>query len=142
MSDLCTLAEAKTHLSITTSASDAELAVFITVSSDLVEAKANRIWRDTTFTENHTGGTQDIVLRHSPVKSIPSITDNGAVISPSDYTLYSANGLIHRTYGNFTSPKGLLVVVYVAGIVTVPTLASLTLTGLRVTLPSLVTRKV
>lgn len=122
MADLCTLAEAKSHLNITTSATDAELAVFVTVASDLVEAKAGRVWRSTTYTEKHNGGTTDIVLYHSPITSITSITDDGGTVAPSDYDLIAANGLIHRDSGVFAGDRYDVTVVYVAG-GTVPELA-------------------
>lgn len=123
MADLVTLPEAKTHLNITSASSDAELAVFVTVASDLVEDKADRVWRDTTFTEYHDGGTCDLVLLHSPVKSVTSVTDGGTVVASTEYTLYPANGLIRRTYGAFLGLPAPVTVVYVAGATTVPTLA-------------------
>jgi hypothetical protein len=123
MADLCTLAEAKTHLNITTSATDAEISALLTVASDLVEEKADRVWRDTTYTEKHTGGTPDIVLFHSPVKSITSVTDAGTVISSGSYTLIAETGLIHLTTGDFAGGRYEVVVVYVAGATTIPSLA-------------------
>lgn len=123
MADLCTLAEAKTHLNITTSTNDAELTAFITVASDLVEEQADRVWRDTTYTEKHTGGTSDVVLFHSPVKSITSVVDDGSTIAPSAYTLISETGLIHLNDNVFQGGRYEVVVTYVAGATTVPSLA-------------------
>jgi hypothetical protein len=115
MADLCTLAEAKTHLNITTSTTDAELSAFVTVASDLVEAQANRVWRTTTYTEKHNGGTTDLVLLHSPVTSITSITDDGGTVASTDYDLIEANGLIHHEHGIFLGDRYDVTVVYVAG---------------------------
>lgn len=123
MSDLCTLAEAKTHLNISTSATDAELATFLTVASDLVEEKAERVWRDTTYVEEHTGGTADIVLFHSPVKSITSVLDAGTTLSSGAYTLVSETGLIHLSNSEFAGGRFEVVVTYVAGATTIPPLA-------------------
>lgn len=122
MADLCTLAEAKTHLNIPTGTTthDVELAVFITVASDLVEEKADRIWRDTTYTEYHDGGTCDIVTLHSPVKTLTSVTDFGSVVDSANYVLTAATGRIHLLYGTFTGGESQVVVVYTAGVATVP----------------------
>jgi uncharacterized phiE125 gp8 family phage protein len=122
VSDLCTLPEAKTHLNISTSATDAELAAFLTVASDLVEEKADRVWRDTTYTEYHTGGTSDIVLFHSPVKSITSVIDDGSTIAPSAYTLIPETGLIHLDDNVFRGERYEVVVTYVAGAAAIPPL--------------------
>lgn len=120
MAGLITLAEAKTHLNVTDSTWDSELQDFVDVASDLVEKEAGRVWRDTTFTEYHKGGTSDVVLFHSPVLSVTSVTDWGTVIDPSDYILYSATGRIHLPYYQFVGGPGQVVVVYHAGAATVP----------------------
>jgi uncharacterized phiE125 gp8 family phage protein len=115
MPDLITLAEAKSHLNIEGDADDAELTTFITVSSDLVEEAANRVWRTTSYTEYHDGGTRDLVLLHSPVSSITSITDQGGTVDAAEYRLHASTGLIHRLAQPFIGGREEVVVTYVAG---------------------------
>lgn len=125
MAGLVSLDQAKTHLNIKSSTNDDEVTHFLEVASDLVEEEAKRVWRDTTFTEYHTevGGSRDLVLFHSPVKSITSITDNGSTFSGSDYTLINASGLIRLTSLRFVATPAPVAVVYVAGAAAVPLLA-------------------
>jgi hypothetical protein len=122
MADLCTLAEAKAHLNISVSTFDAELASFITVASDLVEAEANRVWRDTSYVEYHKGGQVEIALLHTPVKTITSIVDESGTVSASDYTLLPASGIVRRKVGEFAGDDDDVIVTYTAG-GTVPALA-------------------
>jgi uncharacterized phiE125 gp8 family phage protein len=116
--DLITLAEAKSHLNIEGDADDAELTTLIGVASDLVEEYANRVWRTTTLTEYHDGGTPDIVLGRSPVASITSITDDGGVLDSADYRLTSATGLVHRLHRSFLGGRQGVTVIYVTGATT------------------------
>ena len=122
MADLITLAEAKTHLNIRDSSTDAELTTFVTVSSDLVEEKANRTWRDTSVVEYHTGGTNELLLYRSPVKTITSIVDQGTTIPSTEYRLIPETGRVIRNYVPFVGLAGEVVVTYTAGITTVPEL--------------------
>lgn len=116
--EIVTLAQAKTHLnqsSVTTS--DTEVTYFVGVASDLVESAANRVWRGTTFTDElHKGGRDSIVLLHSPVSTVSSLTDNGETISASDYVLDAATGLIRLLSGTFAPGEGSVKVTYVAGV--------------------------
>ena len=123
MAGLVSLAQAKTHLNIKASTNDDEVTYFLEVASDLVEEEAKRVWRDTTYTERHNGGTDAIVLFHSPVKSITSVTASGSVVSSADYRLTESTGLIRMASGTFAGGVGDVVVVYVAGATTVPNLA-------------------
>lgn len=122
MAALCTLTEAKTHLNITTSTNDAELTVFLDVASDLVEAQANRVWRDTTYTECHAGGTDTLVLFHSPVLDVTSITDNGTALDSGSWVLHAEFGRIHFPDYCLIGGDSEVVVVYDAGAATVPNL--------------------
>lgn len=123
--EIVTLAQAKTHLNLSANTgSDTELTYFVGVASDLVESAANRVYRSTTYTDElHKGGRDAIVLDHSPVSSVSSLTDNGSTVSGSAYTLDTATGLLRLISGCFTPGEGMVKVTYVAGVTTVPTLA-------------------
>ena len=123
MAFLVTLAQAKAHLNLKSSVTDDELTYFLGVASDLVEEQADRVWRDTTYTERHNGGTDAIVLFHSPVKSVTSVTDDGSLIDPSAYVLTASSGLIRLKTSLFLGGVGEVVVTYVAGSASVPALA-------------------
>ena len=125
MPDLCTLADAKAHLNIQSSNDDLELTTFITAASDLVEEYADKVWRDTTYTEIHDGGTDTLVLKHSPIKTLTSISEMGSVTTSfptTDYAVYPETGVIRRFYYDFLGDRGQVTVVYTAG-GTVPALA-------------------
>lgn len=115
--EIVTLAQAKTHLNLSSSTgSDTELTYFVGVASDLVESAANRVWRSTTYTdERHAGGRDAIVLLHSPVSTVTSLTDDGETISASDYVLDTATGLLRLISGSFTPGADMVKVTYTAG---------------------------
>lgn len=115
--DVVSLAETKLQLNMTDSASDAELAVFISAASEAIEdyvgAVVNRA-----VTETFDGGTDQILLSKTPVVSVTSVTDNGTVLAATSYKA-SAAGVLSRVAGQGRTPfqPGVqsLVVVYVAG---------------------------
>lgn len=124
--DIVTADQAKAHLNILTTTSDTELAYFVGVASDLVEAAAGRVWRDTDYVnESHKGGTDAVVLLHSPVADVDSVIDDGSEIDAGDYTVDYETGLIRLTSGRFTRGEGKVVVSYTAGVdaAAVPALA-------------------
>lgn len=123
---LVTLAQAKGHLNISSSTgSDTELEYFIGVASDLVQNATNHIWIETEYTdERHKGGTDAIVLHHSPVSAVASVVDSGRTVSPSDYTLTASTGLVRLVRGVFTPGPASVAVSYTAGTSEVPALAT------------------
>ena len=115
--DIVTVDQAKAHLNILTTTSDTELADFVSVASDLVEAAADRVWRDTDYVnESHKGGTDVVVLLHSPVAAVESVADDGSEVDAADYTVDLETGLIRLTSGRFTRGEGKVVVSYTAGV--------------------------
>lgn len=116
--DIVTLAEAKTHLNITDSSSDAELAGFIGAATQPVEDVVGPVVQRT-VTEVFDGGRASVLLTSRPVSSITSVTDTGATISSTSYTFNAASGVLTQIAG--PSPLPFLVgvqsvsVTYVAG---------------------------
>lgn len=116
--DIVTLAEAKLHLNITGTDSDAELAGFISAATqpceDVVGAVVNR-----TVVEVFDGGRAQLPLSHRPVSSITSVVDTGTTLSASSYTVNAESGVLTLVAG--PSPLPFLVgvqsvtVTYVAG---------------------------
>ena len=114
---IVTADQVKAHLNILTTASDTELAYFVGVASDLVEHSANRVWRDTDYdSEAHKGGTDSVVLLHSPVATVDALLDDGSEVAEDDYTIDLDTGLIRLTSGRFTRGEGKVVVSYTAGV--------------------------
>jgi Phage gp6-like head-tail connector protein len=104
--DLVTLDDLKLELGITGTTEDAALQARITRLSDQIAEYCDRIFAlidvEETFAFNagarmcpH-GGTHPIplVLMQYPVTEIASLTRDGAAISPADYDLNSASGLL------------------------------------------------
>lgn len=111
------LAEAKRHLNITTTASDDELRRFLDVATDLCEKVAGRPLRRLAFSESHDGGRTWIPLRRPPVVSVTTVTQDGVAVT--DYVVREDAGLIAKgTYDaleDWESGAGNVVVDYVAG---------------------------
>lgn len=114
---LVTLAQAKGHLNMSSvTGSDTELEYFIGVASDLVQNATNHIWIETEYTdERHKGGTDAIVLLHSPVAEINSLTVDGSEIDGDAYDLTASTGLIRLVSGRFPAGARILVT-YTAGV--------------------------
>ena len=70
---LLSLAEAKTHLNITTTTNDDELRNFMQASCELIEAKAG-ICVQRQFTDRVTEGAYELAVPHRPLLSVVSIT--------------------------------------------------------------------
>lgn len=75
--DVVTLAEAKAGLNRPTSETDfdAEIAAYITAISRLLDDLCGPIVRRTVTDERHSGGTQLLFLRQTPVYTITSVTE-------------------------------------------------------------------
>jgi len=99
---LVSLADFKTHLNITSTTNDEELRRMLLSASDLAERVTGRIFRLTTFTEAHDGGTSAIRLRRLPVVSLTTVTESGSTITSSGYTLDANAGVLYR--GSSTAP--------------------------------------
>ena len=99
---LLSLADFKSHLNITSTTNDEELRRCLLSASDLAERVTGRIFRLTTFTEAHDGGTSAISLRRLPVVSLTTVTESGSTITSTGYTLDASAGVLYR--GSSTAP--------------------------------------
>ena len=90
------LADAKEHLRITSTGHDTQLAKFIVAALKAVEDYTGRTWVRTVFTETYDGRGCDIILRHSPVRSVTSVTENGTALTVGSYFLRSDAAILVR----------------------------------------------
>jgi hypothetical protein len=134
-----TVSEAKTHLGQAgTDQYDAVIGDLIDAAVGVVEGLVGPLF-PRTFTETYNGGGYSIILRHTPVISVTSVTENWG---PTTYTLTNqpvgsstdaygydienvyAGELVRRTVGSYPFPffagKGNITVTYVAGRTSVP----------------------
>ena len=119
---LVTVDEAIAHLraaGIITTENDLDQLQWLTfVASDAVERDLGRTYQRKSFTETYSGGTDAVVLRHTPVLSVTSVTVSGTAIS--DYLLDDFGILYRSATGCFTWGRSNVVVSYVAGSVNPP----------------------
>ena len=94
---LVSLDSIKAYLNITSTSSDEELRQFILEATDIAERATGRTLRRRTFSENHTAPTPIIVLRHTPLISVTSVTESGTTLTEgTDYTVNVFAGTITR----------------------------------------------
>ena len=133
-----TLVDAKRHLGVTETSHDAVIQDLVNAAVGVIEGLIGPI-TPKTYTETYSGGNYTIVLRHTPVISVTTVTENWGTIN---YTLtnqpvgqatdaygydlenpYSGT-LARRTVGSFPFPffagEGNIAVTYVAGRSSVP----------------------
>jgi uncharacterized phiE125 gp8 family phage protein len=140
VNDIVTLADTKTFLNISGTQYDGELPSFITSASDMIESRIGPVAGSPTYDEWYDGGSTQIVLRHSPVQSVASITesyggtvtfqlskvvlDAGVPMGTYGYTFDASNGLITRRAagGTIPFPAGTMNihVIYTAGFIAPP----------------------
>lgn len=109
------LAETKEHLNIPASdtSDDGELRGFIASASKVVEDIVGAVGRRS-VTETNNGGERHIVLTHSPVLDVTSITVDGDAVDSGDYD-WSPSGLVLRKSGCWASGLRNVETVYVVG---------------------------
>lgn len=111
--DIITLAEAKTQLNITSNTNDAELAPFITAASTMWVNRVGPVNSGSgvgTYDEWFDGGSDRIVVRHSPVLAVTAVEESwGAILyTLVEQTLQSGGNLgpfgysIDKTIGTIT----------------------------------------
>lgn len=105
-----TLAEAKTHLNITSTDHDAELQVFIDAAEAAIVAKCGPL-AATATTETVTAASGMLLLANPPAISLTSVTpvDGGTALTVSDLRLDERAGVVYEV------PDGTYTVVYSAG---------------------------
>ena len=114
-----TLADAKTHLNITGSASDTELQTFIDAAEGVIAKQCGPLTL-TVRTDRVSGGSEGLVLPVTPVVSITSITPVlGTALTLSDLYVNTTTGIVEYTYGSSFWARE-YDVTYTAGRATVP----------------------
>jgi uncharacterized phiE125 gp8 family phage protein len=96
------LADAKAHLNIPTSRveDDEELRSFIEATTAVVERYAGAVLR-ASHTQTSDGGRDAVVLAHTPVLSVTSVTESGATVAASGYDLDEDSGVLTRMSGRY-----------------------------------------
>lgn len=119
---LITLAEAKTHLNLSSStASDTELQVFVDVACELVQAYADRTWDVGSATQTFDGGGDTFLLASSPITAITSVTVDGT--ATTNYTASLTAGVVWTTVCTREARQN-VVIVYAVGAATPPKAAA------------------
>ena len=96
--DIIALADAKAQLNITDTASDAELAGYVSAVTRVVERYAGAVIHRS-VTEVFDGGRAQVLLSKLPVVSVLSVTDSGAVVDSSGYKVDKEAGVLTRVAG-------------------------------------------
>ena len=129
-SQLLTVDEAAAHLRATgtiTGAADLDqLQWLCQVATEVVERDLGRVLTRRTVTEIRDGGGPLIALRNTPVLSITTVTDNGTVLDPADYTLDGSilyRGSTSSYWTRYTGGQQGVEITYVAGYLDPPKVA-------------------
>jgi hypothetical protein len=138
VAQIVTLAETKTFLNITTTAFDVQVGTFIDAASEMIVRRIGPVAGSPTYDEWYSGGAAQILLRHSPVQSVTSVTESfgpiaytltpqvldAGAIGAYGYSLDVPAGLLTRRVSGIAAPFASGVqnvhVVYVAGYATPP----------------------
>lgn len=81
----------KTELSISSTSDDGFIDTLIAQASDMIAKHCGRIFHRVTVTETLPGtGTPSLLLTHTPVVSITSVTHDGSTVSSTAYTIEDA----------------------------------------------------
>lgn len=113
---LLSLAEVKRHLNITSTTYDEEIRDFIESATEVVEAHVGPIV-PRTYTSRVSGGTDTLVLPHTQVTEVLSITPTYSALTAievSDISIDSALGDVTRLAGG-DFPRGTYDVTYTVG---------------------------
>lgn len=114
-----TLADAKAHLGITTTNHDAELPAFIATAEAIIVNEVGPI-SPVLVQSRVVGGSQSLILPHSFVQSVTSISDPyGYATAPAD-TYVTTSGVVTRNDGGYFGARH-YVVSYIAGHSPIPT---------------------
>jgi uncharacterized phiE125 gp8 family phage protein len=113
---LVSLADARTHLGLSQTTNDDQLAGYLQTASRLAEDYTGKAWRRTAITKTYDGRSRSTLRLRAPVISVTSVVEDGATLTSSYYALDAARGLLYRSgYGwSGLTPQN-VVVSYVAG---------------------------
>jgi hypothetical protein len=95
---IISLADTKTQLNITGTDHDGELADMIRSVTVVCERYVGAIVRRP-YTETFSGGVPRLALTHVPVLSLTTVTESGVTLTPADYRLVGASGVLSRVVG-------------------------------------------
>lgn len=93
---VATLAQLKAHLNITSPTTDAQLALFLEVATDLAERYTGRPWTPRSVTQVADGGKSAILLHGTPVQSIDAVVENGTALAVGTWTVDASAGILYR----------------------------------------------
>lgn len=121
---IVSLAETKAHLNIpsTVTTHDEELRRHIGSATGVVEGHIGPVVRRTVSAERHPGGCYAVVLHHTEVISVTSVTPvatGGTAVTVADLDVDPA-GIIRYKDGYTAFPYGMYLWTYVVGRVTIP----------------------
>ena len=113
---IVSLADAKAHLNITSTADDQELRAFLAAATSACEQHTGRVWGRRVVTETPTAaGRTMVVTTLAPVMSVLEVTDGGVAVT--DFTADGVSGVIRRDSGVWGED---VTVEYVAGVAAIP----------------------
>lgn len=117
-----TLAEVKAYLDITDAASDTLLTAAIAIACKQIEAYCGTVFAPRTVTERLTlqDEVRSLVLRYSPVISVTSISYDEAVETLGEFRVAKAIGAVRYMEGGLFAAGADWLVVYSAGLATIP----------------------
>jgi uncharacterized phiE125 gp8 family phage protein len=125
MSDLCTTAQVKSILGISTAdtRNDGRIATLIGIVSGMAERYCRRAFITATYSEEVYDGTNSayLLLKNYPVSSVAEVKvldyigDSGRVVDTSDYRLDKSSGSIYKP-SIWTEGDGNYLVTYTAGL--------------------------
>jgi hypothetical protein len=113
---LLSLADAKAHLNITTTASDDELREYLEAATEIVESYVGPVVRRS-HTARVCGYTSSITLPHTQVREVTAVTvvsDGSTPITLSDLTVDTAAGIVRYKNGS-AFPYGGMDITYTVG---------------------------
>lgn len=133
MSQLITVASAKTHLGIDNTTFDTVLDALVTRVSGLIERYCDRTFASTAYTEDYDGdGSDAILVRQVPIISVSSVHDDqdrdftdATLIAAADYYVDKPKGMVKLIGGRFGVGVGNVRVAYTAGFAATPDLVAL-----------------
>lgn len=116
-----TLADAKSFLGITDSASDTLLASLLSAAASAFEAYCDHIFTARTVVEtiDLREAANVFLLRYAPIRSWTSLTYDGTAVSNTDLFVVERTGMIRYVEGTIFA-KGRYVASYAGGYTTIP----------------------
>jgi len=95
---IITLADVKAYLRVYSTDTDAEITDMLEAVSDVCERFTRKVWRSTSYTETYSGEGIGAVLtlRHVPVTTVTTVTENGAAVTSTGWVLDGRQGWLQR----------------------------------------------